>query len=105
MKIQFSNTCGDNYTWQKIQAMWLMGQIEGKGDIVKITGVSGNAADTIREQANDDVLADYPDVNHYFLLQKLVADRCTVCYDDFLISSYDNIDAVLEQQDMCMRVL
>ena len=55
--------CGDNYTWQKIQAMWLMDQIEGKGDIVKITGVSGNAADTIREQANDDVLAEYPDVN------------------------------------------
>ena len=27
--------CGDNYTWQKIQAMWLMEQIEGKGDIVK----------------------------------------------------------------------
>ena len=41
----------------------MMEQIEGKGDIVKITGVSGNAADTIREQANDDILAEYPDVN------------------------------------------
>lgn len=78
--------CGDNYTWQKIQAIWLMEQIEGKGDIVKITGVSGNAADTIREQANDDVLAELPDVNVLTSATwKLVTDRCTVRYDDIFI--------------------
>ena len=97
--------CGDNYTWQKIQAMWLMEQIEGKGDIVKITGVSGNAADTIREQANDDVLADYPDVNVLTSAPGNWSQTDAQSVMTTFLSSYDNIDAVLEQDVMAEGVI
>lgn len=97
--------CGDNYTWQKIQAMWLMEQIEGKGDIVKITGVSGNAADTIREQANDDILAEYPDVNVLTSAPGNWSQTDAQSVMTTFLSSYDSIDAILEQDVMAEGVI
>lgn len=97
--------CGDNYVWQKIQAMWLMEQIGGKGDIVKITGVPGNAADTIREQANDAVLAEYPDVNVLASAPGSWSQTDAQAVMTTFLSSYEKIDAVLEQDVMAEGVI
>ncbi len=96
---------GDNYTWQKIQAVWLMEQLEGKGDIVKITGVSGNAADTFREKANDDVLAQYPDINVLGSAPGNWSQTDAQSVMTTFLSSYEEIDAVLEQDVMAEGVI
>ena len=97
--------CGDNYTWQRIQALWLVEQLEGKGDIVKITGVSGNSADTMREQANDDILAGYPDINVLAAAPGNWSQTDAQSVMTTYLSTYDNIDAVLEQDVMAEGVL
>ena len=97
--------CGDNYSWQKIQAIWLAEQLEGKGDIVVISGVAGNSADTFRQQANDDVLANYPDINILASAPGSWSQTEAQSVMTTFLSSYDKIDAVLEQDVMGEGVL
>ena len=97
--------CGDNYSWQKIQAIWLAEQLEGKGDIVVISGVAGNSADTFRQQANDDVLANYPDINILASAPGSWSQTEAQSVMTTFLSSYDKIDAVLEQDVMGDGVL
>lgn len=92
--------CGNNYSWQKIQAVWLAEQLEGKGDIVEISGVSGNAADTLRVQANKDVLADYPDIKILGSAPGNWSETDAQSVMTTFLSSYDKIDAVLAQDVM-----
>ena len=89
--------CGDNYTWQKIQAEWLVDQLDGEGDIVEIDGVAGNSADTLRVQANNDVLSQYPDINVLAAAPGGWSETEAQALMTTFLSSYDNIDAVLEQ--------
>lgn len=92
--------CGDNYTWQKIQVEWLVAQLDGKGNIVEIQGVAGNSANTLRVQANEDVLADYPDINILASAPGSWSETEAQTLMTTYLSSYDNIDAVLEQDVM-----
>lgn len=92
--------CGNNYSWQKIQAVWMAEQLNGKGDIVEISGVSGNAADTLRVQANKDVLADYPDIKILGSAPGNWSETDAQSVMTTFLSSYDNIDAVLAQDVM-----
>lgn len=92
--------CGDNYTWQEIQAKWLVEQLGGKGDIVEISGVSGNSADTLRVQANEDILAEYPDINVLASSPGSWSQTEAQSVMTTFLSSYDNIDAVLAQDVM-----
>lgn len=96
---------GDNYTWQKIQAVWLAEQLKGNGEIVKITGVSGNSADTFREEANDDVLAEYPDIKVLGSAPGNWSQTDAQSVMTTFLSSYGNIDAVLEQDVMAEGVI
>lgn len=97
--------CGDNYSWQKIQAIWLAEQLEGKGDIVVINGVAGNSADTFRQQANDEVLGQYPDINILGAAPGSWSQTEAQSVMTTFLSSYENIDAVLEQDVMGEGVL
>ena len=92
--------CGDNYTWQEIQAKWLVEQLGGKGDIVEISGVSGNSADTLRVQANKDILAEYPDIKTLASSPGSWSQTEAQSVMTTFLSSYDNIDAVLAQDVM-----
>ena len=92
--------CGDNYTWQEIQAKWLVEQLGGKGDIVEISGVSGNSADTLRVQANKDILAEYPDIKTLASSPGSWSQTEAQSVMTTFLSSYENIDAVLAQDVM-----
>lgn len=97
--------CGDNYSWQKIQAVWLAEQLEGKGDIVVINGVAGNSADTFRQQANDEVLAEYADIKVLGAAPGSWSQTEAQSVMTTFLSSYEKIDAVLEQDVMGEGVL
>ncbi|MGF6990347.1 ribose transport system substrate-binding protein [Lachnospiraceae bacterium PF1-21] len=97
--------CGDNYSWQKIQAIWLAEQLNGKGDIVEISGVSGNSADTLRMNANNDVLADYPDIKILGSAPGNWSETDAQSVMTTFLSSYNNIDAVLAQDVMGEGIL
>ena len=92
--------CGDNYTGQEIQAKWLVEQLGGKGDIVEISGVSGNSADTLRVQANKDILAEYPDIKTLASSPGSWSQTEAQSVMTTFLSSYENIDAVLAQDVM-----
>ena len=97
--------CGDNYSWQMIQAKWMVEQLNGKGNIVVISGVAGNSADTFRQKANDDVLANYPDIKILASAPGSWSQTEAQSVMTTFLSSYDNIDAVLEQEVMGEGVL
>lgn len=97
--------CGDNYSWQQIQARWLAEQLGGKGDIVVINGVAGNSADTFRQKANDEVLAEYPDIKILGAAPGSWSQTEAQSVMTTFLSSYDKIDAVLEQDVMGEGVL
>lgn len=97
--------CGDNYSWQQIQAKWLVEQLGGKGDIVVISGVAGNSADTFRQKANDDVLSAYPDIKILVSAPGSWSQTEAQSVMTTFLSSYDKIDAVLEQDVMGEGVL
>lgn len=97
--------CGDNVSWQKIQAVWLAEQLGGKGDIVVIGGVAGNSADTFRQKANDEVLSQYPDIKILASAPGNWSQTDAQSVMTTFLSSYEKIDAVLEQDVMGEGVL
>ena len=46
----------------RVTAEWLAKKLNGKGDIVMITGVPGTSVDDLRTRAAKDVFAKYPDI-------------------------------------------
>jgi ribose transport system substrate-binding protein len=47
----------------RVTAEWLAKQLNGKGNIVVITGVPGTSVDTLRTKAAKEVFAKYPDIH------------------------------------------
>jgi ribose transport system substrate-binding protein len=97
--------CGNNYSWQKIQDVWLAEQLGGSGNIVRITGVSGNAADTLRQQADTDVFAKYTGIKILGSAPGNWSQTDAQSVMTTFLSSYDNIDAVLTQDVMAEGIL
>lgn len=97
--------CGDNYTWMKIQTEWMVEQLGGKGNIVAINGVAGNSADTLRNTARDEILVNYPDIKMLAEApgswSQTEAQRLMTTF----LSSYENIDGILEQDVMAEGVI
>ena len=52
----------DQYEWGKVTAEWLAKKLNGKGNVVMITGVNGVSVDTLRNKAAREVFAKYPDI-------------------------------------------
>src|SRR5665213_2615141 len=46
----------------KVTAEWLAKKLDGKGDIIVITGVPGTSVDTARTKAAKEVFAKYPGI-------------------------------------------
>lgn len=96
--------CGDNYTWMKIMTEWLVDKTGGTGDIVQINGVSGNSADTLRVQAVTDTL-EGTDINVLAAAPGSWSETEAQSVMTTFLSSYENIDAVLEQDVMAEGVI
>lgn len=77
-----------------------MDQLDGAGEIVEIDGVAGNSADTLRVQANKDVLANYPDIKVLAAAPGGWSETEAQALMTTFLSSYEKIDAVLEQDVM-----
>lgn len=56
------NTHVDQFEWGKVTAEWLVKKLNGKGNVVMITGVNGTSVDTLRNKAAREVFAKYPDI-------------------------------------------
>jgi ribose transport system substrate-binding protein len=46
----------------RVTAEWLVKQLDGKGNIIAITGVPGTSVDTLRTKAAKEVFAQHPDI-------------------------------------------
>lgn len=96
---------GDNYAWQQILAKWFVEQLDGKGDIVEINGVAGNSASILREEANKDVLAEYPEINVLSSVPGNWSQTEAQSIMTTMLSSYENIDGILAQDVMGEGIL
>jgi ribose transport system substrate-binding protein len=53
----------DQRLWGQNQANWLVKELNGKGNIVIISGVPGTSVDLLRKQGEMDVLKNYPNIH------------------------------------------
>ncbi len=96
---------GNNYAFWKIEAKWIALQLHGKGNIVEITGLPGNTADTLRIDAANAVLSHYPNI-HVLASVPGKWDPAVAESDmSTLLSTYKNINGVLEQDVMAGGVI
>jgi ribose transport system substrate-binding protein len=56
------NVAIDQVEAGRVTAEWLVKKLNGKGNIVAITGVPGTSVDTLRTKAAKEVFAKYPDI-------------------------------------------
>lgn len=87
----------DQYEWAAVQAEHLATVLGGEGKIVVYNAIAGFPASDTREQAFNDVLAKYPDIEVlkqvYHNWDEGEAKQLTAT----MISAYPEIDAVLNQ--------
>lgn len=96
---------GDNASWMSIQAQWFAGKLGGKGDVVEISGVPGNAADTIRQQATKAVFSKYPDLKIMGTAPGKWSQTEAQSVMTTFLSTYPEIDGVYIQDVMAEGVM
>lgn len=78
-------------------AQWLVDQLDGKGNIIMLNGISGYTSNEQRREGAEDIFAKYPEINilaeedagwDYATAKTVVAD---------LLATYPNIDGVWSQ--------
>ena len=57
------NTHVDQEEWGRTSAEWLAKRLNGKGNVVMITGVAGTSVDSLRIQGAQAVFKNYPDIH------------------------------------------
>jgi ribose transport system substrate-binding protein len=95
----------DNYAFQRIQAIWLVERLNGKGDIVQITGTPGFSSDDMRQKAAAEVFAKYPGIR---ILGSAPGNWHTTVAQQAMttfLATYDDIDAVFSQDVMAEGIL
>lgn len=96
---------GDNESFARLLIDWLVTELDGKGNIVEITGVEGNSADQIRTEIFNSVLSQYPDIKVLASAPgNWNATDAQAVMSTFL-STFDNIDAVLQQDATAQGVI
>lgn len=99
------NVVGDNYTWWEIQTKWLAEALNGKGNIVMVTGVPGNTADVQRVEAAKDVLKDYPDIKVLTSVPGSWDQAKARQAMSNVLASHSNIDGILTQDVMAEGII
>jgi ribose transport system substrate-binding protein len=93
--------CGVGAKWMEILTNWIVTELGGKGNIVRIAGMAGNNSNELREAAADAILAKYPDIHvlasgNGNYSQTVAQDLMTT----YLSTYGDQIDAVLAEDVM-----
>lgn len=93
-------TAPNDFETGVITATKLAEALDGKGNIVHITGLKGATADRLRTAGVESVLADYPDIN---VVKSVDTDWTTqTAYDKFstiLATSSEQIDGIIAADD------
>ena len=91
--------------WQAPITEWLCKQLNGKGNIVYISGIADQPGNIARDKAAMDVLARYPDIK---LLTKANGNWDQAAAQQVmtdLLGSFLNIDGVLTQDGMTLGII
>ncbi len=91
--------------WQSPLAEWLVKQLNGKGNIVYISGIADQPGNIARDKAAEAVLAKYPDIN---LLTKANGNWDQAAAQQVmtdLLASFPTIDGVLTQDGMTLGII
>jgi ribose transport system substrate-binding protein len=96
---------GNNDAFWRIQAEWMVQKLNGKGNIVQITGLPGNTADTMRQDAAKDVLKKNPNIKVLASVPGKWDQAAAQSVMSTLLSTNKNIDGILEQDVMAEGVL
>ena len=91
--------------WEAPLAEWLVKQLNGRGNIVYISGIADQPGNIARDQAADAVLAKYPNIH---LLAKANGNWDQAAAQQVmtdLLGSFPNIDGVLTQDGMTLGII
>ncbi len=91
--------------WMSKLAEYVVGRIDGKGDVVYMSGYDGSPANTDRDIGVEQTLEKYPDVN---LLTKVNGNWDPSTAQQAMASvlaAFPKIDAVMSQDGMCLGVV
>jgi ribose transport system substrate-binding protein len=91
--------------WQSPLTEWLVKQLNGKGNIVYISGIADQPGNILRDQAAMKVLAKYPNIK---LLAKANGNWDPAAAQQVmtdLLGSFPNIDGVLTQDGMTTGIM
>jgi len=91
--------------WQSPLAEWLGKQLNGKGNIVYISGIADQPGNIARDKAAEAVLAKYPGIN---LLTKANGNWDQAAAQQVmtdLLASFPKIDGVLTQDGMTLGII
>lgn len=94
------NIVGDHKQWFGIATKWLVETLDGEGDIVYMTGITGMAAELLRTEEAMEVLKDYPDINILTTVEGNYNETDAQTAMSNVLSIYDKIDGVLQQDGM-----
>jgi len=99
------NVIHDSESYSKTNAEWLFNKMGDKGNIVNITGLSGNMADNLRLEENKKIFPQHPNIK---VLGEAPADwsdtKAQSVMSTFL-SSFQQIDGVLQQDVTALGVV
>lgn len=95
----------DNRSFFAIMTQWLVDKLDGKGNIVHITGTPGMPADLVRQKVAEEILAEYPDIKVLGTAPGSWSQTEAQTAMSTFLSTYDNIDAVLAQDVMSEGII
>lgn len=91
----------DQKAFWEIQAKWLAEKLGGKGNIVQITGSSGNSTSELRISCADKVFQDYPDIKILASAPGEWSETTAQSVMSTFLSTYgDDIDAAMAEDVM-----
>lgn len=96
---------GNNDEFWNIQLGWFFDKLNGKGNIVQISGLPGNPTDSDRLALTDKTLKNYPNVKLLATVPGKWTETEAQSAMATLLSKYPNIDGVLEQDVMADGVM
>jgi ABC-type sugar transport system substrate-binding protein len=95
----------DNEALWYIMTYWMAEKLEGKGNIVKITGTPGMPATVIRQTVADNILAEYPDIKVIAEAPGSWSETEAQSAMSTILSTYSDIDAVLTEDVMAEGIM
>lgn len=95
----------DNEALWYIMTYWMCEKLEGKGNIVKITGTPGMPATVIRQTVADNILAEYPDIKVIAEAPGSWSETEAQSAMSTILSTYSDIDAVLTEDVMAEGIM